>query len=205
MFALLFATLALALPPLQKNGKGPKPGKGQVNVTTVDYAGTGCSQGSVSVAIADDLGSFTLIFSDYQVSSGKKKSARKDCKVVIRLAHPDGFAYSLDAAQLRGYVNVPANVKATISSKNTKKSNDDGLGDYMQVFTGPYNDDYLVSIDVTTKTNPVWQGCKGKDDIVMKTFLELSGDLTQDAMMTVDSQDGRIKYSQIFGLNWKQC
>ncbi|KAI8892107.1 hypothetical protein BC833DRAFT_626155, partial [Globomyces pollinis-pini] len=72
-FALLaLASLAsAAVVPVD----GAAPDQSQVFVQGITYGGTGCPQNTVSIAMAEDRKTFTLIFDQFVASSGAGTTA----------------------------------------------------------------------------------------------------------------------------------
>ena len=62
------------------------------------YGGTGCPSGSVSTTLSPDAKSLSLIFDQYQVSTGGETGRtfdRKSCNVAIPVHVPDGYSVSV--------------------------------------------------------------------------------------------------------------
>ncbi|KAI8892377.1 hypothetical protein BC833DRAFT_532964 [Globomyces pollinis-pini] len=183
---------------------GGSPDPSQVHIKEITYGGTGCPPNSVSVAMSEDATTFTLIFDQFVAASGAglgPKDNRKNCQVNVDLRYPQGFSYTVNTIDYRGYVNAPAGVTAV------QKANYYFAGETAQIasetrFVGPVSKDYLTSnrIDLAAM---VWSKCGVVARGNVNAQVRLEGDLTKSAQITVDSIDGKVK--QIYGLSWKKC
>ncbi|KAJ2988363.1 hypothetical protein HDV02_005632, partial [Globomyces sp. JEL0801] len=196
-FALLtLASLAsAAVVPVDAN----TPDQSQVYVQGITYGGTGCPQNTVSIAMASDQKTFTLIFDQFVASSGAGTTAldaRKNCQVNVDLKYPPGFSYSIAQIDYRGYVNVPAGVTAT------QKANYYFAGQTAQIasqtkFVGPQSKDYTTS-DKIEMANMVWSPCGAVARGNVNAQVRLEGDLTKAGQITVDSIDDNIHKNKMF-------
>ncbi|KAI8892106.1 hypothetical protein BC833DRAFT_662638 [Globomyces pollinis-pini] len=187
-----FATLALAslataaIVPV--DGAAPNPS--QVYVKGITYGGTGCPQNTVSVAMAEDRKTFTLIFDQFVAASGPGttvKDTRKNCQINVQLQYPQGFSYTINNIDYRGYVNVPAGVTA-IQKANYYFSGQTAQIASQTKFVGPQAKDYTTSdrIDVAAL---VWSPCGAVAAGNVNAQVRLEGDFSKSAQITVDSID----------------
>ncbi|KAJ2996664.1 hypothetical protein HDV02_006302 [Globomyces sp. JEL0801] len=201
-FALLaLASLAsAAVVPVD----GATPDESQVYVKGITYGGTGCPQNTVSIAMAEDQKTFTLIFDQFVASSGAGTTAldaRKNCQVNIDLKYPQGFSYSIAQIDYRGYVNVPAGITA-IQKANYYFSGQTAQIASQSKFVGPQSKDYTET-DKIAMAALVWSPCGAVARGNVNAQVRLEGDLSKSAQITVDSIDGKV--TQTFGLLWKKC
>ncbi|KAI8901552.1 hypothetical protein BC833DRAFT_617477 [Globomyces pollinis-pini] len=203
MFA---ASLFLGLPvlssvlPIQASGPNPN----QVYVAGISYGGTGCPANTVSISMAQDQQSFTLIFDQFVATSGAGTTAkehRKNCQVNIDMRYPQGYSYSVTTVDYRGFVGIPAGLNA-IQRTNYYFAGQTEQIDSKSIFTGPFNQNYLIrdTIDVSQK---VWSPCGSVVRGNVNAEVRLQGDVTKTGQITVDSIDGKVQ--QTFGISWKTC
>ncbi|KAI8892104.1 hypothetical protein BC833DRAFT_558303 [Globomyces pollinis-pini] len=183
---------------------GGTPDPSQVYIKGITYGGTGCPQNTVSVAMAEDQKTFTLIFDQFVASSGPGttvKDTRKNCQVNVDLHYPQGFSYTINNIDYRGYVNVPAGVTG-IQRANYYFSGQTAQIASQTQFVGPQSKDYTSSdrIDVAAL---IWSPCGAVVSGNVNAQVRLEGDFSKPAQITVDSIDGKV--TQTFGLQWQKC
>ncbi|MEP7239794.1 MAG: DUF4360 domain-containing protein [Devosia sp.] len=170
---------------------------------TPTYGGTGCTDGTASVSLADDAKSLTILFSDFVAEAGgstNKSFDRKICNVAIPVHVPQGISVSVLAIDYRGYNNIPtgastqfnveyffAGVRGPTFTKN---------------FTGPIDDQYLVHNDLQANA-VVWSKCGA--DVILRTnpSIRVTTKQNKDALATVDSED--VSAAIVYKLSWKSC
>ena len=198
--ALLSATaLSAVIEPIAGS-----PDPSQVSIAGITYGGTGCPQGTVSAAFSEDAKTVTMIFDQFLAQTGDGLSpseARKACQINVDLRYPQGWSYSIFKVDYRGYVGIPAGFTAL------QKATYYFSGDSAQLvsttkYIGPKYTDY-TNTDVIPTEKFVWSRCGAVERGNIKTSVELRGDYTQPALMTVDSIDGTVK--QIYGVQWRRC
>ncbi len=206
--ATLFLLFNFVFGSPQGKGKGRGKTPVQANTTIVAYEGAGCPPGSVASSFAADLTSFTLIFDSFHIASGPGTSnpsgtkAKQDCQLKIKLFKDEGFTFQLDSAQMRGFAAIPEGVAGSIQSKHFSQKNYKQIGEFSQVFSGPFSNDYLVNLPARQKALGT---CKGVEMLDIRSSLILTGDLTQPSLLTMDSLDGSTKYEQQFNIRWVPC
>ena len=199
-FALLTATaLSAVIAPI-----GGTPDPSQVSIAGITYGGTGCPQDTVSAAFNADSTTVTMIFDQFLAQTGEgltPADARRACQINIDLRYPQGWSYSIFKVDYRGYVGIPAGFSAY--QKATYYFSGDS-SQYVSTtkYRGPKYSDY-TNTDVIPRENYVWSKCGAIERGNIKTSVELRGDYSRPALMTVDSIDGTVK--QIYGLQWKKC
>jgi len=106
----LFAGLAAARPQTISQGLAAGPAPGQVQITGIAFAGSGCPAGSVSGQLSSDLSTITLLYAKFIAQSGKGLTAtdyRKNCQLNVKLKYPQGWQFSIFKADYRGYASIP--------------------------------------------------------------------------------------------------
>src|SRR6478735_7372120 len=85
--------------------KPDAPDEGAVTVESVAYSGDGCPEGSVAAHISPDAEAFTVIFSRFIAEVGPvvaTTTARRQCKLHVKLSVPRGWSYALVGTDFRG-------------------------------------------------------------------------------------------------------
>ncbi|KAJ3271236.1 hypothetical protein HDV01_006969, partial [Terramyces sp. JEL0728] len=198
--ALAFATTAFSQIIVTPGAPGG-PDPSQVHIKSISYAGTGCPAGSIAQILSDDATTFTLLMSSFVASSGPGTTitdTRKNCQININLNYPQGFSYSIDSVDYRGYVQVPAGIKATqkatyyISGQTQQVSS-------QTVFSTATDQDYHSHDEIDVAAY-VWSPCGAvlPGNINTQVRLELSNPANTNitlantpAQITVDSIDGK--------------
>ena len=186
------------------NPVGGSPNPNEVYIAGITYGGTGCPQGTVSAAFTQDRTTVTMIFDQFLAQTGKglkPTDARKACQINVDLRYPSGWSYSVMKVDYRGYVGIPAGFSA-LQTATYYFSGDSGQYVARSAFRGPRYEDYKVTDQFPVeKFN--WSPCGSVQRGNIKASVELRGDFTKPALITVDSVDGTVK--QIYGLQWRRC
>ena len=99
------------------------PGPAQAQQLTLgapNYGGTGCPQGTASVAVSPDARSLSILYDQYFVEVGPGTSlARRSCNLAIPLHVPQGFSVSILGIDYRGFNFLEPGPTARPSASNT--------------------------------------------------------------------------------------
>jgi hypothetical protein len=93
---------------------GPEGAK----VTSVAYAGSGCSPGSVSYAVNDENQGVSFSTTELLVSLGPGKKLddlNKNCQVNMRIEYPESFQYTINMINTKGYGSLEDDGKVSMS------------------------------------------------------------------------------------------
>lgn len=167
------------------------------------YGGTGCPAGSASVALSPDQSALSILFDQYVVEAGGRKSFdRKNCNIAIPVRVPQGYSVSVFAIDYRGFTGLPSGARAQLSVNYFLAGGGSGVRT-TKTFYGPSSSDYLKS-DRLGMEAIVWSAC-GADTILRAntTMLVQSNSRRDQAMATVDSAD--IESGLIYHLQWRTC
>jgi hypothetical protein len=198
---LLLAVLGLSAASFAQGAPDPD----EVYIQNINYGGTGCPQGTVAHAMANDRQSMTLIFDQFIASIGpgiENREARKNCTINVNLHVPQGWSYAIGTFDFRGYVQLDAGVRGTQRAIFHHQGGG-RQGASQTSFVGPVARDYLLR-DTIGLQSLVWSNCGATRPLVVNTQLHItSDDETKRGQMTTDSIDG--KFSTILGISWKPC
>ncbi len=167
------------------------------------YGGTGCPSGTVSTTLSPDAKSLSLIFDQYQVSTGGETGRtfdRKSCNVAIPVRVPDGYSVSVLSIDYRGFNHLPARAS---SQFNVEYFFAGGRGPaFRRTFYGVLDSDYLIQNKLVVETM-VWSRCGEDVNLRTNSSIRLSGPAGAEAMATVDSED--VSAAIIYQLQWRRC
>ena len=163
-------------------------------------AGTGCPQGSVSVALTEDASTISILFSSFTTShsaaSGRSVSQiALSCRIQIPVEVPAGYAMDLMKLEYRGFYAVPT--RSNLFTLETKALS---VGKYMihppQVtrVPGPIASDYQI---VHNLHRPMRSACGQPFVLDFTINMSVQGPpgrgwirpLEGDAMASLDSLD----------------
>lgn len=167
------------------------------------YGGTGCPSGSVSTTLSPDAKSLSLIFDQYQVSTGGETGRtfdRKSCNVAIPVHVPDGYSVSVLKVDYRGFNHLP---RSASSQFNVEYFFAGGRGPaFRRTFYGVLDSDYLIQNTLVAESM-VWSRCGEDVNLRTNSSIRLSGPASAEAMATVDSED--VNAAIIYQLQWRRC
>jgi len=190
---------------LTANSVSAEPAPAPIAIKSVDYSGTGCADGSVTVDIAPDGGAFTVIYSDFlaQIGPGVARAlGQRECNIKIGLDVPAGITYAVMAVDYRGYASIaPGAVGAHRAVYHFQ--GEQPLRSRWTEFSGPAEDDWHVHEDADVR---VFKKCGQDRKVQIKTELKLDKGTSahsDGSYMTMDSTDGEIRDTYV--LAWKTC
>ncbi|MFD6231382.1 DUF4360 domain-containing protein [Streptomyces sp. NPDC060232] len=202
--AAVVALSTLAMPAQAHNTTYPP---GRITVDVVGVNGSGCPQGTASVAAASDNTSFTVTYSDYMAQTGAGSGGtdfRKNCQLALQIHVPHGFTYAIARADYRGFAHLQrgaygqerANYYFQGMAQTTRRTHQ---------FNGPYSDNWQAS-DQTEYTDLVWAPCGEQRNLNVNSELRVyAGTSSPQALsfMSMDSTDGSV--STVYHFAWKEC
>lgn len=188
------------------------PGFAQVSLVGVEYKGSGCPQGHVSVTLAPDGSAFSVLYDSFNLMVGDQiAQAKSTCSIVLHLKKPKKLGFRVEAADFRGFVALDPGVTAT---QNVQVMSGPNHGHQQlsaefgtQVWNGPLNENYILRAVRPVNNKPPVLDCvppKENTDIVINSQVQiLGGNGSSFGQVTVDSVDGLIV--QKFSLAWINC
>ena len=120
------------------------PPSGSVTVQSVEAMGSGCPAGTVAENISGDNQSFTLAFSEYIAEIGPnipRRERRKICTILVDLAIPAGFRFTLVDVDYRGFADLDAFVRGIVQAKYFFQGDTTAVRN-RHFFDGPIFDNY---------------------------------------------------------------
>ena len=173
---------------------------GQVAITGVTYAGSGCKPGTASVSHSQDWQTLTILFDEFEPYTPPLHF--KDCNVNVQFHYPQGHQLTLYKYDYTGYALLERGVTFTqkssywfagfVSSKPTIQS----------TMYGPYNGDYTFT-DTFQSTVLAWSPCGASATLNINTQVTLSS--SDPKILLLNTPPGVGKNQHVYGLNWRKC
>lgn len=197
LLASLLAPAALAAPP-------NKP----VGIDLVTANGTGCSKGSVAIAMSADNTAFTVSYSGYlaQVGVGAKPNdARRQCQLNVHIRVPDGFTYAIESVTHRGFASIAPG--ATGFHRARYHLQDQSPPAFLEhSFAGPLLDDWQAT-DLAGSAGPAFAPCGTPRNLNIHSELQVTPGTSNTAnttsFMALDTTDGALVTT--YHVVWKSC
>ena len=165
----------------------------RITLQVLSAFGGGCPAGTTDAVPNADNTAFSLAYSRFRVYGGDYKS----CRVVIRVAVPQGWTYAVYSVINRVTPNLAANGSARLQMNAW--------------FTGfPWNasDDNSINGPRTTlwtsTSNPsvlTYAPCNESFDLNVNDTLRINGPISNSAELI----DTDVRASTIFNLVWRRC
>ena len=186
--------------------------KAQVQLTGIEYRGSGCPQGHISAAITSDASAFSVLYDSFSLDvGGNITAAQSACSVVLHLKKPKRMGFRIVSADFRGFVALDPGV---VASQNVVVMAGPNYGHQKlsaefgnQNWTGPVGENYqLRSVRPVNNKPPVLDCVPAKEntDIVINSKIQISnGGGARLGQLTVDSVDGLVE--QKFFIQWIDC
>lgn len=174
-----------------------------IKLGTPSYGGTGCPAGSASVALSPDRQSISMLFDQYVVEAGGRKTIdRKNCNIAVPVQVPQGYSVAVFAIDYRGFAALPSGARAQLSVNYFLAGQGRGVRTTKN-FRGPYSNDYLTT-DRLGMESVVWTACGANTILRANTsMLAQTNGRREQALATVDSAD--IQAGLVYHLPWRRC
>jgi hypothetical protein len=177
-----------------------------IEVVTVN--GSGCPEGSASVAVSDDNTAFTITYSDYlaQVGVGAGPTDfRKNCQLNLAVRVPQGFTYAVASVDYRGYAYLENGATATQKAQYYFQGAQE-QDEFTHSLQGSFDDNWQTT-DVTDVESLVWAPCGELRNFNINTELRVNAGTSNPAatnsFIAMDSTDGDVNTT--YQLSWLEC
>lgn len=178
---------------------------GQVEIEKINFAGSGCPESSVSGSVSPDRQAFSLLFSEFMVSTGPAvppPESHKRCNILVKLSVPSGWSYTVFTVDYRGYASLDEDVEGLLKSLYLF-----GRGPPTQLrakLVGPHDDNFALRDELALRSVR-WSPCGGSGGIHIDTDLRVNNQRNREGsgLMTVDNLTGEL--TQVYGLQWRRC
>ena len=163
------------------------------------YNGTGCPNGSASVALSPDHKSLSILFSQFMVQASGRNVDRKNCSLAVPVHVPQGLSVSVINVDYRGFNSLTAGSMAQFNASYFFAGT---VGPtYARTFTGPQNANYVLR-NTLVASAITWSPCGRDVNLRADTsmFVKANG---PTVFSTVDSAD--LRAGLIYSLQWRRC
>jgi hypothetical protein len=193
MMAAAIVGLSLLAPVAPAAAQAAPAAPPQITLRVLSAFGGGCPAGTTEAVATEDNTAFSLAYSQFRVYGGDYKS----CRVVIRVAVPQGWTYAVYSVINRVTPNLSASSSARLQMNAW--------------FTGyPWNASDDNSINGprtslwTSTSNPgvlTYAPCNQSFDLNVNDTLRINGASSNSAELI----DTDVRASTIFNLRWRRC
>ncbi|MCB0405600.1 MAG: DUF4360 domain-containing protein [Bdellovibrionales bacterium] len=203
------------------------PPASSVGITSFNYSGSGCRQGSVSALLSLDGEAITLLFDDYVVDSSDSPAplTMKNCDLAFTLSAPPGWEYALLGIEYRGYADLQEGVSGYHSSQYGFGALAHRIRLGAMELEGPYADDYVRVVELPLNERS-WSSCQQPSSVLhLNTQLwvrreskdpghdrrrdstaragAVESALRPEGLITLDSLDGHVM--EDYKIEWRRC
>jgi hypothetical protein len=196
--AALAAFVVLA-PALARAAEVPS----SVKIRRISYAGSGCAAGSIRSDVPRGFSSFRLYFDGLVAEAGPGiplAESRKNCQILLDLAFPAGWSFSVASLDYRGYVELDFGATATQSSTYYFQG-DARQARLATTLRGPTYRDFRIT-DTLAVESQVWSPC-GATRALNVNISVLANSRSSYGLIDLERASGRV--TQVYGLTWRRC
>lgn len=157
--------------------------------------GSGCPAGTTTVASTASGDAFTLLFDAFIAKGGEFKN----CQVLIKVAVPSGWSYTVYQVDNRGFALLDPGATGTLQM-TTYFTGLPGTTKETKTISGPYSDAWQTT---TIAGSEQWSPCNTDRYLNVNDVITVSGPSTSS--MAMFSKDVDVSISSIFRLRWRTC
>jgi hypothetical protein len=178
------------------------PPAGEVVIESITTQGDGCDPASVVADISPDGQALTVVYSALtaEVTPAAPGTARRQCRLHLKLRVPKGWSYALENVDFGGYVFLEDGVRARHDTRFhiQGEAPERGAGVSWQ---DAHDEPYLLQ-GLGAGAPLEWSRCGKGKFVKITTDVEVSNVAQPDAtgMVIVTSTD-----AQVYRLVWKKC
>jgi hypothetical protein len=169
------------------------------SIESVSYQGTGCAESSATTALSPDNQVATSGFSDFVASAGPSANpddASRNCLLMLNINVPQGWSYSIESVDIRGFGNLASAATATRKSLYLIAGSPVHATPTRR-FKGPFSDNYNDP-DVSPDAPGEWSPCGGGQVLWIATQTEVqSHGQDAESLLALDSIDTELQ--------WRRC
>lgn len=176
-----------------------------VNIRSVRYSGPGCPAGSADVTLLAGNTAFVITYNEFaaEVSPGLPLSAgNKFCTVILDIAHPQGWSYTVANIVYRGNAVLGRNINARFAANYSFPGTRQARGQVL--LQGPFNNDFVLPQEFGLEVYE--PSCDGRPlplTVRGTAALDNTRDPDGSGIIRVEQQDGT--FDMIFNLRWRRC
>jgi len=200
-----FAALNAAAPAAEPQLFSP----GDVTISSVAYAGSGCKAGTASVIISNDRTTVTILFDDYlaEIYPGSKPSdSISNCNINFKVNYPPGLQYTLYTNDYTGYAKLDPGVVAKQSSSYWFAGFINNKPTFQSTWEGPFDKQYQFT---DTLQSLVYSPCGASTTLNLNTQLTLNSSKNPkgSGFINTESIDSHTinPFKHVYGIRWQKC
>jgi hypothetical protein len=202
----LVCTLAIAGLSSAAPAAGITPPQG-FNITSLGLLGSGCPAGTATYVLSPDNTAVTVLFSNYIASTGPTTPItenRKNCQLALGVHIPQGFSFSINSVDYRGYYQLDNKVTAAQAAtyyfagsvkQSTARSNLKGPitgKDYL------FHDEFDLAtlVESPCGANTVWN---------INSQIQVNNGQNPSGSGSINTDSVDAKFIQIYSFQWIKC
>lgn len=200
-----FAALNVAAPAPEA---APQFSGGDVTISNVAYAGSGCKDKTASVIISNDKTTVTILFDSYQAliyPGSTPDQSSKYCNINFKVNYPPGYQYTLYKNDYTGTARIDPGVTATQTSSYWFAGFINNKPKFQSTWKGPFYDQYTFT---DTLQSLVYSPCGASTTLNLNTELNLYS-TKKDATGLINTQSIDSKtinpFKHTYGIRWQKC
>lgn len=175
-----------------------------IALKSLRYIGTGCPLGTAYPTFASDSPAISFQFDSFLAESGPGISlggGRKNCIITVNLVKPQGWQYSLNSIDARGYINIDPGLVAEYGLTYFFEGQP-ATGRLGAKVSGPFASDYNFT-DSIGLASQVWSPCERDRALNVNLTVRTS----KESSATAPEAEGFIALDSInrIGLVWRRC
>lgn len=168
-----------------------------IKIYDINYAGSGCPRGSVSVSMTPNKGAINAVFDHFFASVSKKPSQLvKRCKLSMSLNVPKNRRVRLRQVKFRGFFDLPAN-------SYTKIARNYRFGNETKQVSRTWQGKGFRVINQREPFNTTWSKCGKNVRLEVDSMIELKSRSKSKSQAGVDSFDHLMKRDYRGERGWK--
>ncbi|MBZ5714872.1 DUF4360 domain-containing protein [Nannocystis pusilla] len=176
----------------------------EVYIEDVKYFGTGCSEDTAEVVLAEDKKSFILIYREMIIDRQDESDPElqtKNCVAAVSLHIPEGLKTAVSTVVMRGSAVLDKDIRLELRSKYFYAGNPTSVGGRFEL-VGPYDDSF--DFPDTEPFGP-WSNCGESGLYGINTSMHLdAGDNDEGrALVNMEVTDVGLKIE--CDLKWEKC
>jgi hypothetical protein len=204
--SMLVSSLAVPASASASARTASPPDKIVIDVVTAN--GSGCPNGTATVAVSPDNTAFTVTYSNYlaQVGVGAAPTDfRKNCQLGLNVHIPQGFTYAIAGADYRGFAHLEHGATGSETASYYFQG-EPHTARISHPFTGWLDGDWQKT-DTVSVAALVYEPCGEERNLNINTELRVhagwSHPKSATSFLTMDSTDGNI--ATVYHVAWKRC
>ena len=168
-----------------------------IKIYDINYAGSGCPKGSVSVSMTPNKGAINAVFDRFYASLSKKQGQQvKRCKLSMSIQVPKNKRVRSRQVRFRGFYELPANAY-------TKFVRNYRFGSKTKQINKTLQSKGFRVINQREPFNTSWERCGKNVRLQVDSMIELKSRSDSSSQVGIDSFDQLMKRDYRGERGWK--